>query len=214
MLTVTDTTGTISIQSATDIIQSPDKVKVAVRAFGTTVQIWWSETNYVSDDYTNYTIGGVVYGTAFLAAAAIAAMLNTTGGGGNTQNVTYTIGLAGVAGCDYNFTAPTNTTKQSIQLGSNIIPANSPVTSIVAKCKDGVTGGTAVADIGKSSGSDEYISQVSLSATDDIASISAQVVASASATAIWFSITPDANWSTLSDGKWAVSINYNNNSSL
>ena len=211
MITVVDSTGTLTITSAVNIIQYPEKVKVMVRAFGTTVQIYWDDTHYVSDVYTNYTIGGVVYGSAALAAEAIAAMLNE-GSGGSSPVVKkeYTVGLAGVADCDYNFTAPANATEQSIQLGATtIIPASSPVTSIVAKCNVGITGGTGTFDMGKASGDADYMPDVDLSATNAINSVSAQVVADASASSIYFSMTPSANWNTLSLGKWTITIYYN-----
>lgn len=218
MITIVDATGTITITSAVDIVQSPEKEKITVVAFGTTVQVFWDETHYVSDSYTNYTIGGIIYGSAALAAAAIAAMLNT---GANTSNnvktVAYTVGTFDVSGCDYNFAKPANTTQQSIQLGAAaIVPANSPITEIVAKTVVGVTIGTATASIGLSSGTDEYISNVQLGGTNNIVSASAQITPSVSASSVYFSITPDILWSSplMKNGKWKIYITYNDNSNL
>jgi hypothetical protein len=215
MITVTDTNGTLTINDSNSV-ESPEKAKVVVLAFGTTVQIWWDETHYVSDSYLNYTIGGTIYGTAALAAAAIAAMLNTGGGAAsNSKTVAYTVGIAG-SGADYEFTAAADALEQSIQLGATaIVPANSPITSIVAKCTTGISDGsptTATADVGNTSGGDELISTVSLEVANDVVSVSAVVVANTSASSVYFSITPGVNWITLTAGIWKVWVSYNDNS--
>lgn len=132
------------------------------------------------------------------------------GSGGLTPSRSYTIGAPGVTGVDYNFTSVGNANEQSIQLGAaNIVPANSPVTEIVVKCTATLVGGTATTDIGLTSGSDEYISSYPLSISGDITSASAQIVPSSNTTSIYFSITPSANWNTLSGGTWKISIYYN-----
>ena len=210
MITVVDSTGTLTITSAVNIVQYPEKVKVMVRAFGTTVQIYWDDTHYVSDIYTNYTIGGTIYGSAALAAAAIAAMLNDGASNSPVKKLEYTVGLFGVADCDYNFASAANTTEQSIQLGAAaVIPASSPITSMVVKCNVGITGGTGTIDVGKTSGAADYISEADLDATNDITSVSAQVAADVAASSVYFSMTPSANWNTLTLAKWTITIYYN-----
>jgi len=131
----------------------------------------------------------------------------------NERTVSFTVGIPGATNVTYNFTSLADMFEQSVQLGTSIIPANSPVVSIVAKCTEGLNGAaTGICDVGKTAGSDEYISAVDLDDTDEIISVSAQVIASAAATAIYFSITPDVNWNTLITGKWKIWITYNDNS--
>lgn len=137
----------------------------------------------------------------------------SSGGGASPafpQEKIYTVGLFGVAGCDYNFASAANTTEQSIQLGATtIIPALASVTSIIGTCSVAMVGGTATADIGITSGSDEYFAAVPLSSLNETWSSSASVVASGVATSIYFSITPSANWNTLSLCKWQIKVYYN-----
>lgn len=127
------------------------------------------------------------------------------------RKFSYTVGLAGVAGCDYNFTSVANMTEQSIQLGATtIVAAYSVVSSIVASCSVAMVGGNATADIGTSSGSDEWLSAFPLSTLNATTSVSANVAASATAGSVYFSMTPDANWNTLSAAKWIIEIYVNN----
>lgn len=129
------------------------------------------------------------------------------GSGGSTPYRSYTIGVAGVAGCDYNFTSVGNANQQSIQLGATaIIPAKASVTSIIASDSVALVGGTATCNVGITSGSAEYIDTVTLSSLNATASSSAAVSAQSTASSIYFSITPSANWNTLSAGKWKVNI--------
>lgn len=133
---------------------------------------------------------------------------------GNVETLVYTIGVPGKAGVDYNFSSLANMNKQTIQLGlTDIIPQNSPISIIVSKCTETVNGGTqAISDVGDSSGGNEWMSSIDLSAADDIESVSTQVKAKSAVSSIYFSITPDANWDTLSDGTWKVWITIFNNS--
>lgn len=124
------------------------------------------------------------------------------------KKLSYTVGVNGVT-ADYNFTSVANTTKQSIQLGATtIIPALATTTSTIATASIALVGGTAVADIGVTSGSDEYISGVALSSLNATTSSSAAVAASGIATSLYFSVTPSANWNTLSLAKWTINIYY------
>ena len=73
-VSVTDTTGTITISDGNST-QAPEKDKVMVRSFGNTVQIYWSETGYVSFPYTDFTAP-----TGATAAATAAAPVAITDG--------------------------------------------------------------------------------------------------------------------------------------
>lgn len=133
--------------------------------------------------------------------------------GTNVITKSYTIGAPGVAGCDYNFTSAANTTEQSIQLGATtIIPATSPLTSLVLVCQTGLNGAiTGTIDIGKTSGTDEYMSSVDVDDTNEIISVGQQVMADVAASSVYFSMTPSANWSTITTGKWKIWITFNDN---
>ncbi len=136
---------------------------------------------------------------------------------GNLRTVAYTVGVYGVADCDYNFASAGNTTEQSIQLGATtIIPAKSYVISMSAICLDGLNGAiTGSADWGSTSGSAEYLSSANIDDTDEMAlSLNANLVISSSAHSIYFSFTPSANWNTITHGKWTIYISYIDNSSL
>ncbi len=137
---------------------------------------------------------------------------------GNLRTVAYTIGVHGVADCDYNFASVANTTEQSIQLGATtIIPANSIVIIMIAKCTDGLNGViTGTGDIGTTSGGIEYMDSANIDDTNDITSslTSPLAVIFASASSVWFSFTPSANWNTITNGKWKIWISFIDNSSL
>lgn len=124
--------------------------------------------------------------------------------GAYLKKVSYTIGAPGVTGVDYNFTSAANMTEQSIQLGAAaIIPASSPIASIVARCTTALVGGGSSSDVGKSSGSDEYLSTIDLSALNAINS-AGPFPALIAASSVYFSAIPDANWSTLS--AWVIEV--------
>lgn len=154
------------------------------------VQLVLNDMGVIKDDYQSQ-IDGLVSGSAL-------------------KKKSYTIGAPGVAGCDYNFTSAANMTEQSIQLGATtIIPATSPVASIVARCIAGMNGAiTGTVDVGLDAGTDEYMSAVNIDDTDEITSVSQVLTPSVSATSVYFSATPDANWSTLTTWKVKVDIYY------
>lgn len=151
---------------------------------------------------------GVVIDNILYDLGLLADEINAVISGATLIKKSYTVGLAEVPDCDYNFTAPANTTEQSIQLGgTTIIPALSSVASLIASCDVALVGGTATSDIGITSGSDEYVSSASLSSLNETAS-SGAIPASGVATSIYFSISPSANWSTLSAAKWIINFYY------
>lgn len=134
----------------------------------------------------------------------------------NERTVVYTVGIPGAFNVNHTFTSAANALEQSLQLGlTTIIPANSPVVSVVIKCTEAIVGAaatTAICDVGNTSGGDEIISMVNMETLNQILSVSAQVTASSSASSIYFSITPGVNWNTLTAGKWKIWITYNDNS--
>jgi len=120
----------------------------------------------------------------------------------------YLIGAPGVTGVDYNFTSAANTTEQSIQLGATtIIGSNDAVVSIVIECITDMNAAiTGVLDVGRTSGSDEYVSSTPSPTVGFPISVSQTVYPSTSATSVYYSMTPSANWSTMSAGKWRVTV--------
>ena|SRR3990167_6115094 len=145
-------------------------------------------------------------------------LIDTLGQQNNLRTVEYTIGVPGVTGVDHNFTSVANTTEQSIQLGgTTIIPANSPIIQIVVKCIDGLSGViTGTCDIGVTSGASGIGGPLDLDDTNEIISTGGLNLPSTSisATSIYFSFTPSANWDTITTGKWKVWISYIDNSLL
>lgn len=136
------------------------------------------------------------------------AQINNIPGAAKIQKLSYTVGVNGVT-ADYNFISVANTTEQSIQLGATtIIPALASTTSIIVSVTAAPAGGTTTVDIGVTSGSDEYFSGVALSTLNSTSSSSAAVVASGVATSIYFSVTPSANWNTITLAKWIINIYY------
>ena len=75
----------------------------------------------------------------------------------NLKTVVYTVGVAGVTGCNHNFTSVANMTEQSIQLGgTTIIPKYSIPSEITVLCITGLSGIiSGDIDIGRTSGSNE-----------------------------------------------------------
>ena len=212
-VSVTNSGGTILINDS-DSVYYIEKQKVDVSTKGNNVIIRWDKTHYVSYPYTDFTAPSGA--SAAIVAAAIAAFLSTgSGAQSNSITVSYTIGVDGVADMDYNFDPNTNALIQSIEMGSSIIPANSPVTSIVVKCTSALAGSgspTATCNVGNTSGGSEFISTISMSSLNGIISVSAQVAAGAAASSVYFSITPSGDWSTLTAGAWKIWITYSDNS--
>lgn len=147
---------------------------------------------------------------------------NSSKGINNLKSISYTIGVAGTAGVDYTFTSVANPNEQSIQLGdAAIIPRDSLITSIIVKCVLGLNGVIAgTADVGISSGSDEYISAANVDdtnefkATDGSSSYALGIQFSISASSVYFSFTPSANWNTITTGKWKIWISFLDNSMI
>lgn len=132
--------------------------------------------------------------------------------GNNLKTIAYIIGVAGTADCDYNFTSVANTTKQSIQLGATtIIPVYSPIIITSVLCELGLNGIiTGTVDLGTTSGGTEIASGLVVDDTGEVSSTSA--VPRTTATSVYFSFSPSANWNTITTGKWQIWISYIDNS--
>lgn len=133
----------------------------------------------------------------------------------NIRTLVYTVGVAGVTGVNHSFTSAANTTEQSLRLGgTDIIPLNSIPLSITAKCIDGLSGAiTGTVDVGKTSGSTTYMAAVNLDDTDDVYRTVYTLNGDATtASSVYFSMTPSANWDTITAGKWKVWVTYIDNS--
>lgn len=146
-------------------------------------------------------------------------LIETLGLQNNLRTVEYTVGVPGITGVDYNFTSVGNATEQSIQLGgTTIIPADSIVIagSPIIKCTEGLNGAiTGTADIGTTAGGDQYIIAGNVDDTNEIiATGNVPNPISASASSVYFSFTPSANWNTITTGKWKIWITYLDNSLL
>ncbi len=120
----------------------------------------------------------------------------------------YLIGAPGVTGVNYNFTSVANTTEQSFQLGgTTIIGANDAIVSIVVEGIDDMNGViTGTLDVGRTSGSDEYISSTPAPTSGNTISVGQTVYPSTSATSVYYSMTPSENWSTMTSGKWRITV--------
>src|SRR3990167_7726835 len=159
----------------------------------------------------------------FPTASQFEDLIDTLGLQNNFRTVEYTIGVPGVAGVDYNFPggALDQANIRSVQLGgTTIIPENSPVIVIISKCivglNDAITGSV---DIGNASEGSQFLPGATLDDTDEIVSTDNSTVdittyVSASASSVYFSMTPSANWSTITTGTWKVWISYIDNSLL
>lgn len=136
----------------------------------------------------------------------------------NVKSLKYIVGINGVAGCDYNFDADADMAETGIQLGAGaIIPAASRVLDVVLRCvtSEG-TAATITWDIGVSDGSNEYLAAATNDADGDINGVTVggypYATISDTASSVYVSATPDANWSTLTNGKWEVYVTYIDNS--
>lgn len=126
------------------------------------------------------------------------------------RQLDYTIGVAGVD-ADYNFTAPSNTNEQSIQLGNTtIIPANAQIIGITIRTLTSTSGAVALCDVGTTSGGDEILMAIYMSAAGNTESVGSNTSATSNPSSVYFSITPDFSWDAaeMATGKWQIFINY------
>ena len=133
----------------------------------------------------------------------------------NIRTIVYKVGVAGVTGCDYNFTSTADALQQTIQLGgTDIIPVKSPVTQLVVHCTDGLNTGTGSGKLGLLTGANTYMSLTLLDDTDETQASSIGNKISSAISSVWFSYTPSANWNTLTNGTFRIFITYIDNSLL
>lgn len=107
-----------------------------------------------------------------------------------------------------------NTTEQTVDLGA-IVPAYAELVSAQLRCFETVAGsGSAVMaiDLGTSDGGAEIFATADIDTANDISATEAgggpEIVATAAAKNVWINATPDANWDTLTAGRWSVMITY------
>lgn len=116
---------------------------------------------------------------------------------------------------DYQFdNTAGNTTEQTIEIAS-IIPAYAEILSAQVRCFETVvSSGTDVMaiDVGTSDGGAEILATADTDTANDINATAAaagpEVVATNAARSVWVNATPDENWSTITEGRWAVMVTY------
>jgi hypothetical protein len=128
----------------------------------------------------------------------------------------FIIGRNGVAGCDFNFTAPANNTQQNLNLGP-IIFANCVITQIAIICTEAVVG---VADfnisVGNVSAGQQFIPVTSCAALNTIVQLAAiPGLDWSTVNNVWLGGYPTSNtWAAMAEGKWRISVIYNDFSKL
>ena len=130
----------------------------------------------------------------------------------------YIIGRNGVAGCDFNFAAPANTTQQNLSIGA-IILAQCVITQVAVICLETVAGG-AVSDFkvscGNVSAGVNFLALATCKTLNQFLQLAA--VPSLDWTTVnnvFFGGVPTgANWSALTNGKWQLTVVYNDFSYL
>jgi hypothetical protein len=132
----------------------------------------------------------------------------------NVKTVKIIVGVFGKAGCDFNFTAPVNTTAQNLDLGS-IIPAFARVLETKVVCEESPTGLVSMALVaGNASAGAQFMASVQcFTLSTVVATLVAllwTVAPTAAASKVWLQGTPGANWSldTTNVGKWSVYVTY------
>ncbi len=109
-----------------------------------------------------------------------------------------------------------NVTEQTVDMGA-IIPTYAAITSIQIRCFETVAGsGSAVMaiDIGTASGGAQLLTTADIDTANDIKTSAAgtapevPLAATAAAKNVWINATPDANWDTLTAGRWSVMVTY------
>lgn len=166
---------------------------------------------------TDETVGNMTVETAFGAAQVTASALAVgsiptyTDGGyiGAIRTVVGTIGAPADVGVDDAFTSVANMTPQVIDLD---VPAFAHVLDVSVVTLTGLAGASSIEVIaGATSGTDEYVKtaeMAALNARAALADTAFGVPLSAGASKVYFSFTPDANWSSVSAGRWLAMVSY------
>lgn len=109
-----------------------------------------------------------------------------------------------------------NANEQPVDMGA-ILPGASSVLSAQVLCIESVAGsGSAVmaVDLGTASGGAELLATQDIDAIGDLRTSTGgtapeiPIAITAAGKNVWINATPDANWSTLTAGRWAVSVTY------
>lgn len=116
---------------------------------------------------------------------------------------------------DYQFdNTAGNASEQTIEIAS-IIPAYAEILSAQVRCFETVvSSGTDVMaiDVGTSDGGAEILATADTDTANDINATAAgdgpEVVATNAARSVWVNATPDEDWDTLTEGRWAVMVTY------
>jgi len=122
---------------------------------------------------------------------------------------------------DYQFdNTVANITEQTREIAS-IIPAYAEIVSAQVRCIETlVSSGVDVMaiDVGTSDGGAEILATADTDTANDINATGAgdgpEVVATNAARSVWVNATPDANWDTLSAGRWVVIVTYLDNGAV
>ena len=122
-----------------------------------------------------------------------------------------TIDGIGIA-ADHNFVTAANQNEQPIDLGA-ILPALARVVDIFIHTEAVFTGAvTLVADVGLTTGADDFIASASIYATNAllVAAANSAIInpPAIAATHVWVNATPGANWSNVNAGLLSVYITY------
>lgn len=129
-----------------------------------------------------------------------------------------TIGWDGATGTDFKWTGNANHAAQHMDLGA-IVPMKSRVIAVEIVCTETLTAGGAI-DITLGAGNASGGAQFSVAAScDDINEVvgiidpdlpAAVIMDWDTDTHVWIEGDPDANWDTMTAGKWAVYVTYIN----
>jgi len=130
----------------------------------------------------------------------------------SVRTVKKTIGGVDVEGCDFNFVTAEDKAEQVIDLGA-IIPARARVIDLYLITEDTFTGATTlVAEVGNASSGAQFIASNTIYAANAVlaqATGAAFTVAPAvSASNVYVSATPGANWSNVTAGKVTVYVTF------
>jgi len=133
------------------------------------------------------------------------------------RTVKVTLGWHGATGTDFTFASAADHTAQNIDLGA-IVPAKARVMDVTIVCTETLTAAGAI-DItlraGNASAGEQFIASASCDDINEVVGVidatkPAAVLANwASATNIWIGGDPDADWETITAGKWAIYVTFN-----
>ena len=132
-----------------------------------------------------------------------------------TKTVIKTFDIDPAGSDDYQFDNTVgNVTEQTIEIAS-IVPAYAEIVSAQVRCFETVVSSgvdVMAIDVGTSDGGAEILATADTDTANDInataATVGPEVVATNAARSVWVNATPDANWDTISAGRWSVMVTY------